>query len=309
MNNPVSDFAQFKEQVRARASIMDIFSRYTDTSKARKDHGTLMVPSPFNQEKTPSCSVDLDKQLWHDFSSGQGGDIFKLVMLKENIGFREAVENVGAVYGMVRDPAKAKEKAAAARAALDSFHAASVAAASAPENAARVTALMEMAGIPAKWRESWKIGYIPGNKSLLAEHSDAATKLGLSPVSPGGIFATDALCIRLSDEFNRTLGLAAQVGDRVATTPTIGDFNPGEYLFRTKGQGEPFVFSSPFSAIAHCAKHPNTATIATLGLPLTLSAFERIHGAKVSAGPAVDAIVSRALEARQQAAKPAPAQQ
>ena len=48
--------------------------------------------SPWTNERTPSFIVSPDKQIWHDFSSGKGGDIFGFIMEVEGMNFREALE-------------------------------------------------------------------------------------------------------------------------------------------------------------------------------------------------------------------------
>jgi len=56
--------------------------------------------SPFNQEKTPSFTVNDHKQLWKDFSSGKGGDIFKFEMEMTGATFMQAVEDLAALASM-----------------------------------------------------------------------------------------------------------------------------------------------------------------------------------------------------------------
>jgi len=55
--------------------------------------------SPFQQEKSPSFTVNDQKGFYHDFSSGKHGDIISFLMETEGVGFAEAVglaEAVGA---------------------------------------------------------------------------------------------------------------------------------------------------------------------------------------------------------------------
>ena len=48
--------------------------------------------SPWTNEKTPSFIVSPEKQIWHDFSSGKGGDMFSFVMEMEGLDFKGALE-------------------------------------------------------------------------------------------------------------------------------------------------------------------------------------------------------------------------
>ncbi|MCG8926675.1 CHC2 zinc finger domain-containing protein [Lentzea sp. CC55] len=46
-----------------------------------------MVACPLHEDRTPSCSVDLDKGLWNCHSCGRAGDSFNLIQLKEDLDF------------------------------------------------------------------------------------------------------------------------------------------------------------------------------------------------------------------------------
>ena len=56
--------------------------------------------SPFTDERTPSFMVSPEKQIWHDFSSGKGGDVFSFVMLVEGMDFRQALEHLARKAGV-----------------------------------------------------------------------------------------------------------------------------------------------------------------------------------------------------------------
>jgi DNA primase len=56
--------------------------------------------SPFQQEKTPSFTVNDQKQFYHDFSTGKHGNIFDFVMETEGVSFPEAVERLASMAGM-----------------------------------------------------------------------------------------------------------------------------------------------------------------------------------------------------------------
>lgn len=76
-------------EIKARLSIEDVISEYVQLKRAGKNYKGL---SPFTNEKTPSFVVSPDKQIWHDFSSGRGGDVFSFVMEAEGVDFRGALE-------------------------------------------------------------------------------------------------------------------------------------------------------------------------------------------------------------------------
>lgn len=78
-----------KEEVRARLNIEDVISEYVQLKRAGRNFKGL---SPFTGERTPSFTVSPEKHIWHDFSSGKGGDVFSFVMEVEGLDFRGALE-------------------------------------------------------------------------------------------------------------------------------------------------------------------------------------------------------------------------
>ena len=78
-----------KEEVRSRLDIEDIVGEYVQLKRAGRN---LKGLSPFTNEKTPSFIVSPDKNIWHDFSSNKGGDIFSFIMEVEGLDFRAALE-------------------------------------------------------------------------------------------------------------------------------------------------------------------------------------------------------------------------
>lgn len=76
-------------EVKARLSIEDVVADYVQLKRAGRNFKGL---SPFTNEKTPSFIVSPEKQIWHDFSSGRGGDVFTFVQEMEGLDFRGALE-------------------------------------------------------------------------------------------------------------------------------------------------------------------------------------------------------------------------
>jgi DNA primase len=79
------------EQVRHASDIVDVIGGYVPLKKSGSRFKAL---SPFQKEKTPSFYVDPSKQIFKCFSSGHGGDVFKFLMLMENMTFPEAIRRL-----------------------------------------------------------------------------------------------------------------------------------------------------------------------------------------------------------------------
>ena len=77
------------DEVKARLSIEDVVGEYVQLKRTGRNFKGL---SPFAAEKTPSFVVSPDKQIWHDFSSGKGGDMFSFVMEVEGLDFKATLE-------------------------------------------------------------------------------------------------------------------------------------------------------------------------------------------------------------------------
>src|ERR1035437_6719807 len=76
------------EDIRARSDIADVIGTYLTL---RKNGATFKALCPFHKEKTPSFHVNPQRQIFHCFGCGVGGDVFKYVMLQENVDFMGAV--------------------------------------------------------------------------------------------------------------------------------------------------------------------------------------------------------------------------
>ncbi|MFP4083019.1 MAG: DNA primase [Candidatus Aminicenantes bacterium] len=85
------------DQIRQAANIIDIASQYTTLRKRGQKHVGLC---PFHSEKDPSFTVDEEKQLFHCFGCGMGGDLFTLVMEKESLSFPEALNYLAEKYNI-----------------------------------------------------------------------------------------------------------------------------------------------------------------------------------------------------------------
>ena len=79
----------FVENLKSKLDIVDVLSGYISLKRAGRNY---MALCPFHNEKTPSFMVSLEKQVFHCFGCGAGGDALGFVMKYESLGFSEAVK-------------------------------------------------------------------------------------------------------------------------------------------------------------------------------------------------------------------------
>lgn len=77
------------EEVRSRNDIVDVISSYVNLKKKGNSYSACC---PFHHEKTPSFHVSREKQMYHCFGCGVGGNVYTFLMEHENYSFPEAVE-------------------------------------------------------------------------------------------------------------------------------------------------------------------------------------------------------------------------
>ena len=77
------------DEVKSANDIVDVVSQYVTL---KRQGTTYFGPCPFHREKTPSFAVTPDKQIYHCFGCGEGGNVVRFIMRAENISFKEAIE-------------------------------------------------------------------------------------------------------------------------------------------------------------------------------------------------------------------------
>ena len=82
---------EFKEQVRAANDIVSVVQNYVVLKRSGRNYMGLC---PFHNEKSASFSVSPEKQYFHCFGCGKGGDVFTFVSEIENIPFKDAIEKL-----------------------------------------------------------------------------------------------------------------------------------------------------------------------------------------------------------------------
>ena len=79
------------EDVRQSNDVVDIISQYVHLTRKGRNYFGLC---PFHNEKSPSFSVSPDRQIFHCFGCGVGGNVYTFLMKIEGITFKEALEQL-----------------------------------------------------------------------------------------------------------------------------------------------------------------------------------------------------------------------
>ncbi len=95
------------DEIRDRVSIVSLVGERVPLKKAGRNHKGCC---PFHAEKTPSFMVSDEKQIYHCFGCGEGGNVFNFFMKFDGLSFREAVEMLAARAGIALPKPKPVDK-------------------------------------------------------------------------------------------------------------------------------------------------------------------------------------------------------
>ncbi len=88
---------EYLEEIKTRLKVSTVVSKIVNLKKRGKEYVGL---SPFKNEKTPSFTVNDEKEFYHCFSTAEHGNIFDFVMKTQNLKFGEAVKSLANLAGM-----------------------------------------------------------------------------------------------------------------------------------------------------------------------------------------------------------------
>jgi DNA primase len=165
---------QFLDELRARLPVSEVVGKRVKLKRAGREWKGL---SPFQQEKTPSFTVNDQKGFYHDFSSGKHGDIISFLMETEGVGFAEAVERLASMAG-VPLPAATPDAARHEQRRKTLYDVMELAAkffadTLASRNGAKARGYLGDRGISPTVQLQFRIGYAPSDRFALKEHLGA----------------------------------------------------------------------------------------------------------------------------------------
>jgi DNA primase len=162
---------QFLDDLRARLPVSEVVGRRVKLKRAGREWKGL---SPFQQEKSPSFTVNDQKGFYHDFSSGKHGDIISFLMETEGVGFTEAVERLAMMAGVslpaaTPDAARHEQRRKTLHDVMElaaKFFADTLAS----RNGAKARGYLADRAISPAVQLQFRIGYAPGERFALKEY-------------------------------------------------------------------------------------------------------------------------------------------
>jgi len=88
---------EYIDEIKNRLKVSTVVSKSVSLKKRGKEYVGL---SPFKNEKTPSFTVNDEKEFYHCFATSEHGNIFDFVMKTQNLKFGEAVKYLAQLAGM-----------------------------------------------------------------------------------------------------------------------------------------------------------------------------------------------------------------
>ncbi len=158
----------FLEEIKNRIPVSDIVGRKVKLTRRGREFVGL---SPFKNERTPSFTVNDEKQFYHCFATSKHGSVFDFLMETEGLSFIEAVERLASEAHLsmpARDPQMAeKEKKKLALGDVTQAAAIWFCAQLKGASGREALAYLEKRGLSYELIKSFGIGYAPGQKNAL----------------------------------------------------------------------------------------------------------------------------------------------
>ncbi len=233
-------------EVKSRINIEDIVSEYVQLKRAGRNFKGL---SPFTNEKTPSFIVSPEKQIWHDFSSGKGGDVISFIQEVEGLDFKGSLELLARKAGVDLSsfssgkPGDSKQKDRLYKLvelAVGYYQQ------QLTKNEQPLKYLRQIRGYEKQTLIDFKFGYSPNGSNNLGKYlaskgytDDEMIKAGVCVKRGGEIvdMFRDRLMIPLSDTQGRPVGFTARLlkkndnAPKYINTPATILYDKGRQLF------------------------------------------------------------------------------
>ena len=283
---------QFLDELRARLPVSEVVGKRVKLKKAGREWKGL---SPFQQEKSPSFTVNDQKGFYHDFSSGRHGNIFDFVMETEGVSFPEAVERLASMAGMAvpaatPDAARHEQRRKTLHDVMElaaKFFADTLAS----RNGAKARGYLADRSISPATQVQFRIGYAPGERFGLKEHLGSHGISSEDMVEAGLLVAGDDIPVPydrfrdrvmfpITDARGRVIAfggraLEKDVPAKYLNSPETPLFHKGDNLYnlatarQATHNGAPLVVVEGYVDVIAMVTTGFAATVAPLGTALT----------------------------------------
>lgn len=234
--------ARFLDEIRNRLNLSEVIGNRIAVTRAGREYKACC---PFHHEKTPSFTINDDKQFYHCFGCGAHGDVVGFVMQYDNLSFIDAVEKLAAEAGlqMPKPDPQAVQKAEKAKGLHELMDTATLwmqEQVEKPENA-DVREYLEKRGMDAEIRARFRVGYTPADGQALRKFlslkgfSDAQMiEAGVLKQSNKGkdpyVFFRDRVMFPVSDRRGRVVAYGGRILPEHLRPQTDPNFKPPKYI-------------------------------------------------------------------------------
>lgn len=292
---------RFLDELRSRLTLSDIIGKRVRLTRAGREFKGCC---PFHKEKSPSFTVNDDKQFYHCFGCGAHGDHINFVMRHDNLSFVDAVSGLAAQAGLQMPeftPAEARraEKARDLYTLMDEAASWMQAQLLLPANR-EVLEYAGKRGLSDESLKNFRIGFAPDDRQVLKKHllqkgfteKDMIEAGVLKASEKGGesyVFFRGRLMFPVMDRRGRVVAFGGRILPDHLRPPERSDFKPAKYINSTetplfdKGrmvygegparqaarEGKPVLVTEGYMDVVACHQAGFKGAVAPMGTALT----------------------------------------
>ncbi|MHC4503432.1 MAG: DNA primase [Planctomycetota bacterium] len=280
-----------KRRIREANDIVDVVGAVVQLKRAGRSHKALC---PFHNEKTPSFTVNSERQTFKCFGCGEGGDVFSFVEKYERVDFKEALRMLAERAGIPLEYSReARARSAVARdRKLHLYRAQTLAAEFFAERFASPEGRPAREYIASRGLEravaDWDLGYAPDRwDGLTGKYATSGPKERLLAAAglakerqSGGVYDVfrGRLMFPIRDTQRRIVGFGGRIlgeGEpKYLNSPETAVFAKGRLLYGLErardeiGRSGDALVVEGYTDVIRCHEHGFTGAVATLGTAL-----------------------------------------
>lgn len=283
------------EEIKTKLDIVDVIREYIQVKAVGANFQALC---PFHNEKSPSFVISPDKQIWHCFGCGKGGDVLSFVQEIEGLSFPDTLRLLAPKAGVTLKYESSQEYSKRGR-LLDCLQAAAEQGQYWLENDAigrKMKDYLLKRGLSEQTLKDWQVGYVPDawtpmldhlhSKKFKDEEIFAAGLAGRNERGSSYDRFRDRIIFPIKDVSGHVIAFTARInpdkektisGGKYINSPQTEVYDKSKVLFALdrakraiKDRGFAIVVEGQMDAIS-CHQHGFTNTVASSGTALTIN--------------------------------------